>query len=203
MKNVKLLNSVWMSMVMLLSFSITANAADILPRVSLKSIPTEQKITIKVQNLKENHTVTLLDVAGVVLMKEQTGEQDTYAKLLNLENLDKGSYFVIVENSLRKQVYPFTLTNKGAEIKEYQAKTYYKPVVRVQKEYLDISMFNGMITNVNVTIYGQGVDPLFTERFENALTIERRYKLKDFPRGKYKIKVATPENTYVEYFEVR
>ena len=182
--------------------TLIANEGDF-PKVKMNEVPAERKISLVMEGLKENHTIVLQDANAGVLMRESTGENRKYAKVLNLKNLPNGTYYVVIDSELKKMVQPLSLTDKGVKIYENRSRTYYKPFIKVDDQHIDLSMFNGRLADVSVTIYNNKSEEIFTETFENVLTVERRYLMKEFAYGKYTIEVNTPEDTYFKSFVVR
>lgn len=173
------------------------------PNVKMNGVPAERKVSLVIEGLKANHTITLQDANAAVLMKESTGESYKYGKVLNLQNLPNGTYYVVIDSELKKMVQPLALTDNGVEIYENRSRTYYKPFIKVNDRHLDLSLFNGRLATVEVTIYNDKSEEIFTETLENVLTIERRYQMKNFAYGKYRIRVKTPQDTYYKEFVVR
>jgi hypothetical protein len=173
------------------------------PDVKMKGIPAERKVSLVLEGLKENHTIMLQDANAVVLMKASTGEHRTYAKVLNLKNLPNGTYYVVIDSELKKMVQPISLQDNGVQVYENRSRTYYKPFIKVHEGYIDLSLFNGRLADVAVTIYNNKGREVFTETFENILTVERRYQMKKFANGKYTMKVKTPQDTYFKQFVIR
>lgn len=200
MKNIlKLTTTVLLVLMTIVDSSAVSGHSDIV----LEAVPTEKKLSIVIADLKEEHTVTIQDQEGVQLLEERTHEMKKYAKLLNLNNLPTGSYYVVIENSTRKTVQPIILSEKGVEVPEQRRKIYYKPVVTTKDGQVDISLFNGRITTVKVNIVDSRGETIVEEVFSNVITVQRRYMFDYLPFGRYTVRVSTPEQTYLDNFDVR
>lgn len=189
------------TMAVLLS-AMTALAAD-LPKVSFSTIPTEPKFSMTIDGLKEDATISLRDTEGVILLREKTKGKGAYSKVYDLKNLPEGTYYMSIRTSLRETVQPIKLTTYGVEIDTDRRKKFYAPIIRPEKGYVDVSLYNGTISDVQITIFGNGQDVVYEEKLENVVLVEKRYSTKRLPRGQYTFVIKTPENVYNEAFRVR
>lgn len=184
---------------------LTANvlfANERLPEIVFNNVPTEKKVSIVIEGLLENHTIEIMDEQNVRLVRMETGNMEKFAKLLNLKHLPNGTYAIVVTNSLRKVVQPIILSDGGAIIDEYKSKTYYRPYIDIEESFVDVSLFNGRIATVEVNILDDNGHRIYTEKFEDVLTVERRYQFEKLPRGNYVISVRTEEGIHTKKFEV-
>ena len=173
-----------------------------LPEIVFNNVPTEKKVSIVIEGLLENHTIEIMDEQNIRLLRMETGDVEKFAKLINLKHLPNGTYSVVVTNSLRKVVQPILLSDAGAIIDEYRSKTYYRPYIDINESFVDVSLFNGRVATVEVNILDDNRQSIYTEKFEDVLTVERRYQFDKLPRGKYAISVRTEEGIHTKRFEV-
>ncbi|MCG8332398.1 MAG: hypothetical protein MI974_32230 [Chitinophagales bacterium] len=173
-----------------------------LPEIVFNNVPMEKKVSIVIEGLMESHTIEVMDEQNVRLIRMETGDAKKFAKLLNLKYLPNDTYFIVVTNSLRKIIQPITLSDTGAVIDEYKSRTHYRPYIDIKESFVDISLFNGRIATVEVNIFDDNGQSIYTEIFEHVLTVGRRYQLKDLPRGDYVISVKTEEDVHTKKFEI-
>ncbi|MCB0568190.1 MAG: PPC domain-containing protein [Phaeodactylibacter sp.] len=189
--------------VILLSLAIPAMAGTGFPAINLKHVPSEKKVTLSIDGLKENTTIILQDDNGYTLMKEETEGQASFAKLLNLDNLPAGNYYLRIQTSLKEVVQPIVLTEKEAIVNPSRQREFFAPVIKANGGYLDISLFNGRLSDVEVTILDQDDNVAFTETLQNVVIVQKRYNLNQLRWGTYTIQVRTPEKLYQQQFNVR
>ena len=189
----------------ILLFSITslAMANDNLPSITLKNIPAEKKFSLSIEGLKGRAGITLTDISGQVLLSQETEGEKEFAKVFNLSQLPAGEYFLTVSTSLRETVQPITLTETEVLVDYNKKREFFSPVIQVKGEHIDVSMFNGRIGNVTINILDHNNEPVFQEKLENVLVVEKRYNLDQLHWGRYSIEVITPSKTYNKAFQVR
>ena len=186
-------------------FTVTSAlmANDYLPSITLKNVPAEKKFSLAIEGLKENAKIILTDIDGQVLLSQDTEGKSSFAKVFNLNELPSGDYFISVRTSLRETVQPIVLTETDVRVNPDRKREFYSPVIRVEKEHVDVSLFNGRIANVTVKILSNGSEPVFEENLENVLVVEKRYKLDKLPWGRYTIEVITESDTFHKDFDIR
>ena len=189
----------------ILLFTVTSSlmANDYLPSITLKNIPAEKKFSLAIEGLSENANIILTDINGQVLLSQDTEGKSAFAKVFNLNELPSGDYFLTVRTSLRETVQPIALTKTEVLVNPDRKREFYSPVIRVEKQHVDVSLFNGRIANVTVKILSNGSEPVFEENLENVLVVEKRYKLDKLPWGRYTIEVITESDTFHKDFDIR
>ena len=189
--------------ILLLSVTSMMAANDNLPSITLKNIPAEKKFSLSIDGLKETAEIILTDIDGQVLLSQDTEGKKAFAKVFNLSELPSGDYFLTVRTSLRETVQPIALTKTEVLVYPERKREFYSPVIRVEKQHVDVSLFNGRIGNVTVNILDNNNERVFQEKLENVLVVEKRYNLNQLPWGRYTIEVVTGSNTYYKAFSVR
>ena len=189
--------------ILLLSVTSMMAANDNLPSITLKNIPAEKKFSLSIDGLKETAEIILTDIDGQVLLSQDTEGKKAFAKVFNLSELPSGDYFLTVRTSLRETVQPIALTKTEVLVYPERKREFYSPVIRVEKQHVDVSLFNGRIGNVTVNILDNNNAQVFQEKLENVLVVEKRYNLNQLPWGRYTIEVVTESNTYYKAFSVR
>ena len=189
--------------ILLLSVTSMMAANDNLPSITLKNIPAEKKFSLSIDGLKETAEIILTDIDGQVLLSQDTEGKKAFAKVFNLSELPSGDYFLTVRTSLRETVQPIALTKTEVLVYPERKREFYSPVIRVEKQHVDVSLFNGRIGNVTVNILDNSNEQVFQEKLENVLVVEKRYNLNQLPWGRYTIEVVTESNTYYKAFSVR
>ena len=143
----------------------------------------------------------IVDDENVVLFDETV--ENSFLKTLNLENLPIGAYTLIVTTPTRIYQQPLQVKEKTVEVNTSHRKEYFLPVVRMQKNHVDVSVLNQTLGNVEVAILDENGDELFTETFRNQLKVERRYDVSNLEKGTYIVRMKTPAKTIYEELIVK
>ena len=173
------------------------------PEVTFTTIPAEKKFSLSINNLKQNADIRLQDEEGVILLEEKVTEKGSYAKLYNLDNLPKGTYYMSIRTSTKETVQPIELTEQGAYVDVSKRKDFFSPVIQSTEDHVDISLYNGKIADVKVTIFDAARDVVYEKSLENVVLVQKRYSTKKLKWGNYTMVVETPNDVYTHEFEVR
>ncbi|HMQ46970.1 MAG TPA: hypothetical protein PKA00_08125 [Saprospiraceae bacterium] len=173
------------------------------PVITVKDVPAEKKFSVNIEGLKEAAILELKDANGDVLLKQEINK-GPFAKVFNLEQLPEGAYYFHITTGLKETVQPIDLKETGAYIDSSKQKEYYAPVIQVKDGYIDLSLYNNKISDVQITIVNKknGFE-LVRENLENVLVVERRYRLEDLPFGGYLFQVKTAHKTYYQDFRIK
>jgi hypothetical protein len=173
------------------------------PEVSFMPIPAEKKFSLSINNLNEEANIRLQDEEGVILLEEQVQEKGSYSKIYNLNNLPEGTYYMSIRTQTKETVQPIKLTEQGVDVDANKRKNFFSPVIRSTNDHVDISLYNGKIADVKVSILDAGRDVVYEESLENVLLVQKRYSTKKLKWGNYIMLVQTPNDVYQHEFEVR
>lgn len=173
------------------------------PEVSFVPIPAEKKFSLSINNLKEEAKIRLQDEEGIILLEEQIQEEGSYSKIYNLNNLPEGTYYMSIRTRTKETVQPLQLTEQGVNVDVNKRKSFFSPVIRSTNDHVDISLYNGKIADVKVSILDAGRDVVYEESLENVLLVQKRYSTKKLKWGNYIMLVKTPNDVYQHAFEVR
>ncbi|NBC08725.1 MAG: hypothetical protein GVY26_16160 [Bacteroidetes bacterium] len=173
------------------------------PEVSFVPIPAEKKFSLSINNLKEAAHIRLQDEEGVILLEERVQKKGSYSKVYNLSNLPEATYYMSVRTRTKKTVQPIKLTEQGVDVDVSKRKHFFGPVIRSTNDHVDLSLYNGKIADVKVSILDAGRDVVYEEALENVLVVQKRYSTKKLKWGNYIMLVETANDIYQHEFEVR
>lgn len=191
---------------LVLAITSVAMANHYLPAITLKNIPAEKKFSLSIEGLNEseNVAIVLTDINGQVLLREEAKGGKQFAKIFNLNQLPAGEYFISIRTSLQETVQPISLTQAEVLVDTGKRKEFFSPVIKVaNSDHVDVSLFNGRLADVKVNILDYQNRPVFQEKLENVLLVQKRYRLDKLPWGQYTIEVVTPTHTYSKSFNIR
>jgi len=181
----------------------TLFAAEV-PEYTFTPIPTEQKFALTITKLKEDAKITLRDQEGIILMTETAkAAGSAYTKVFNLGNLPQGTYIMSIRTSIKETVQPIVLDARGVTVDGSKRKQIYSPAVKSTPKHVDVSLYNGQIADVKVSILDNNSRLVFEEELENVLLVEKRYSTEKLQWGRYTMIVETPYHVYSHDFAVR
>ncbi|NNE15093.1 MAG: hypothetical protein HKN51_08960 [Saprospiraceae bacterium] len=130
-------------------------------------------------------SVRILTEDSELIFNDNLKIDETDGVKYNLKNLKSGKYLVKLENDI-KLVEETVILFDGKIVKK-EAKIYYKPVVVIKKDLINLSFlsYNG---DVDVTIFGDEGE-LYSSSVENTKPYNRIYSISDLPQGSYTIDV--------------
>ncbi len=180
--------------VLMILSGVNAYAFDNTPFVTFKS--QQQSIAVYLNETeKEDATIIIKDAALQTLFSERVKNTMNYARLFNLKTLEEGAYTFIIELEQKTIVQPIIVKGNKVEIQQDQF-TYFHPVVRQRGSMIAIDMLTLDRTGELVLEDETGnilyTDQLSTLKYNKLLNVEKLEK------GRYNLKISTPEKTYVE-----
>lgn len=173
------------------------------PEVTFMPIPAEKKFSMTINDLREPAKIKLQDESGIILLQEQAKTTGNYSKVYNLSNLPNGTYFMSIRTSTKETVQPVKLTTRGVEVDKSKRKDFFSPVIRSTEDHVDVSLYNGKIADVNVSILDAGQNVVFEESLENVILVQKRYSTKKLMWGSYTMVIETANDVYRSEFQVR
>ncbi|HMO40924.1 MAG TPA: hypothetical protein PKC76_14765 [Saprospiraceae bacterium] len=177
-------------------------AASAVPTIRIEKSGSDKKISVVVERLKSNAVVQITTVAGVVL-EEEKALPGAYARIFNVENLERGSYRVVVATELTEVVQPFAIQADELTLNPQARESYFAPALKWQGELLDLTMYNNRLTDVHVTVLDKQGNVVFQDNVRKVVKVERRYNLNDLGRGDYVVEVSTPHRSYYKNITVK
>lgn len=145
-------------------------------------------------------TVSIKDMAGVVLYEELVNTDMTKQKVYNLKNLPDGKYVVERNKKLTKVSQFFTIDKDQVVLLE--EKVLYKPVTKFEDNLWSLNLLN-MGEKTSVHIREKGGSEIYTEQFDAPSIIAKRYNLDKLLRGTYVIDVFVGDELFKETVVVR
>lgn len=158
-----------------------------------------KKTTFTVNNVKQGNKLTIKDLNGIILYKEQIKDSGLYSKGFDLTSLPDGSYVFELEKDFEIKSFHFTV-NLNEVVFNKNEITIYKPCVTSKNNYIYISKLALDNAPLDVKIYYQdGIELIYSESIKDTKVIEKAYKLDANAKGKYKIVLKSNGREYYEY----
>jgi len=138
-------------------------------------IPKKEIITIN--DVKEGQSLIIKDLNGVILYKESFKESGLYSKAFDLTNLPDGSYFFEHEKDLEIKIIPFNVKSNTVTFEKVKETIIYKPHVRIKNNYVFITKLALNKEPLDVKIYSEDNQLIYSEKITNTKTIGKVYKI--------------------------
>jgi hypothetical protein len=182
--------------IVLLCFASNIFATDSKP--SLKIVTSEKKIfTLIAEDTKNTLlTIRIFDEQGINLLKEKVVLDNNHSRSYDLSNLPKGIYEIEIEDNFSFRKYIVTNTSNDLKIKENDEEKIYKPVVKLEDNFILFNMLNLNSGDVSFAINNDAGEEIYVENIQNTQTIHKGYNLSNLPSGRYLIAVKTSSKVF-------
>ena len=174
---------------LILSFNV--NAAD---GVAV-TIDENFQVRVAYTNAIEGAQIYLEDADGERLFNEYAGAQANDSKLLNLEELPAGKYYLIYEDNYAKSYTTILKEYDGLDIVSDESKTVFKPSYRVEDSLVLISFTNPKETKTSTRVYDK-TGEILESISSNDLVVKQALDLNELPSGTYTIGVSIGDDYF-------
>jgi len=160
-----------------------------------------RKLGIDISDMHSAATIRLESKGGLELIS-MVAEGPSFAKLLDLSNLNSGSYELIIEYGVREMNQEISINTDEKYIVLGSRDVFMTPIIRkFQEDFVDLTMLNDRIGTVHVEIVNSNGRTVYSEDIKNVLKVEKRYDLGRLSRDTYSFVVTTPKRTYAQYVQ--
>lgn len=182
------------AIILLSSFNSFANST--YPEV--KIIKTEKKIfRLEVAESKATDvTIRIIGNQEGIVLEENITISKLASKSYNLSKLPKGIYEVELENDISYSKQLVKLTYNGLEILENKPRKTFKPFVKTEDRFIILNHLTLGTTKVEVTIFDDFENELYSKSFENVKTIHKRFDMTDMEDNVVYVRIKTNDNTF-------
>ena len=171
--------------------------------IEIEALKTGKRVSIVFEELTEDATVKLRSNVEGVLWTLSQEKESAKNQILNLENLENGRYEVVVSTPTREIIQPLMIAAQGVEVIRTERKEFFSPaVVTKEGSIVDLTFLNSTSSNVEVEIKDVDGNTVFTDLYENALQVHRRYQMSKLAAGSYTLLVKTPERFHYKQFRL-
>ena len=183
------------SLVVAVLASLISNAKETTPSNDIMVI---EKTALTLNNVKAGNVLTIKDLNGTILYKEQIKISGTYKKGFDLTALPEGNYTFEIDKDLEIQTIPFTVANNIVFLNKDEETSTFKPFVRKVNNLIYVTKLAPNKEAMTISIYSNNnsEELIHTEKVEGVQTIEKVYKLK---QGDYKLVFKTNDKEFTEF----
>ncbi len=171
-------------------------------QVDIQQVEDLRKVSVKLSGLKGTTTLQLRNSDDLILVKESFNETH-FGKVFDLSKLKDGRYEIQILTGNREIVQPIFKNEDQLTVKKNYRKMYFSPVVKVQGNQIDLSWFNGRISDMKLSINDDKGKTIYSEEIKNVIKVEKRFRLDQAEPGTYTFVINTPRKVYYESIKLK
>jgi hypothetical protein len=165
------------------------------PKLSLVTNGQSKSLVVELDTQHDKTFLKIIDEEQNIIFSEQISE-NSYTKKFDLNELENGSYYFELDDSLRTLVYPISVENKEVKILKRIENT--KPVFRKKGEMLFLNLLNLDSEDVQIKVFDSNNRTLFKEVIKNETVITKAFNFESAYEDHYTVVVKEGKNIYYE-----
>lgn len=172
---------------------------------SFSSKPNEKTTTVTLKSVEKGNKLIIKDVHGTTLYKETIQHTGNYAKGFDLTTLPNGDYFFEVDKGLQISVIPFSVDFEKVSFNKESENVIHKPFVRTKNNAVYVTKLSLQKSPLTIKVYYEdkfSYELIHTEDIEDAVTLEKVFRLDENEKGNYKIVIEDEGRTFTNYLKV-
>jgi hypothetical protein len=191
-------NVIKLTTVIALFIATTINAAN----VKLGLTPNAAKtLTFSLNDIKQETTIKLIDAEGKMIYTEGITAKEAYIKRFDLGKLEKGNFYLEVENELRVITYDLELGDTAVVIKKRKEKS--KPVFREKGSIVFLNLLNLEKKTIRIKVVDSLDRVVFEETVKDEAIVEKVFNFEDAFEDKYTLIVSDNKETYYKNISIK
>ena len=127
-----------------------------------------KSLNLELNNNDGTLDVTIKDKLGVQLYSEHFNGK-LLTKKFDLGLLPDGEYIVEIEGLTKINVIPFKVTGSKVTVLEERKELIYKPIIRVDGDYVFVSKFSSNNSNLKIAFFDAEDNLLLEDKFDNKI----------------------------------
>ncbi len=127
--------------VVMVTMTIASYASVVKPLVKVKSIG-DKTFALIIHGLSGEVQISLKDQNGFILLSENHRDLFNYAEKYNLDALPEGRYYLEVEEKVKINVFPLSITSEDMSFDKTDKVNVFKPVLFQKGTNVDIMMLS-------------------------------------------------------------
>jgi len=164
-------------------------------------VDNSKKVTVEFRNVKKGHLLSIKDNKGVTIYSEVISENGHLAKILDVNYLEQGTYYVELDKDFEIVIKPFKIKENIVIFEENEEKTIFKPVIRNQENMIFISKIALDNEPMQVVIYYND-EVIFSETIQTETILNRIYRLEKEIKGNYKVVFYNNNRSFENAFKI-
>lgn len=168
---------------------------------TLSTVATSKSVVFKWEEDVINANLSFIDSDGNVIYNDKVAGVKDYIKKFNLNTLEAGNYYLIVEDGSKEITYSIKINENDVLIAAKDE--IIKPVFKEEKGRLFFNYLNLDGEEVKVAIYDSFGRKLFKETFENEMYVSKVFNFSNAFDGDYTIVVKADSGTFYKYVSIK
>lgn len=144
--------------------------------------------------------IKFVDADGNRIYYDNVASSD-YGKRFDLRNLEEGTYFFILENSLRETSYTLSIEGDGIKISDPSEKD--RPVFRQKGNMVFLNLLNLDRNKVEIKVLDSSDRLLYKQVVDDSLLVEKAFNFENAYTDRYTIIVKDNTDSYYENVDVK
>ena len=165
------------------------------PKLSLMTQGQSNSLIVELDAKHENAVLKIIDENQNIIFSEKISE-NSYTRKFDLNELDNGSYYFELDDSLRTLVYPINVENE--EVKILIRIEITKPGFSKKGELLLLNLLSLDSKDVEIKVFDSENRTLYKEVIENESIVTKAFNFKKAHEDRYTVVVRDGKNTYYE-----
>jgi hypothetical protein len=172
--------------------------------VEMESLPQSKKVKLTLKtSLKDPKILVVDEQEGILLEQPIISDKAFVEQIIDLTNLPKGRYDILVKSVLKEIIQPIQLTDHECIIKDYLRQEHYTPMLVQNEGYFDISWVGHRIGSFTLTLLDKSGYIVFKNESKNVLRVQKRFRIDRMAKGDYTVKMTTSYRTYYDELRIR
>jgi len=189
------------STAVLILFFATKVALATEPKVDLKISNDSKGLVLEMDATSGESEIRLTDTNNKIVHYENVSK-GSYAKKINLKNLENGTYYLSVENLSKKVVYTISLKSKEVEIDDKRESSQI-PILRKSGDRIYLNLLNKDLNTVRVKVVNGNNEPLKSQVFKGDLIVGEVFNFENAMKDNYLVLVQDGKNTYRQSISIK
>jgi len=187
------------AMAVLLLSSSVALAND--PGMYLTTVKEAKRLVLKLNKQTESSVLTLTDTENHQIFLENIREDEDYTKKFDLSKLEKGLYFLKMDN-LTKTI-EYTISVEDSEVRVIARDEVAKPFFRKNGNILYVNYLNQKLNPITINVVDSANRVVFTQEMGNDFVVGKMFNFAGAAKDEYTVSVSGGNNTYFETVSVK
>ncbi len=187
------------AIIALMFVTMTSRANE--PELTLVADKDAKILVFELEFGTEASIVKLTDGHSNIIYQERISNE-SYAKRFNLKDLELGTYYFSVENSLKNVVYTLNVERTGVKIVKKEDNTT-KPVFRKVGDKVYVNLLNQDLNKVDIKVVNGNNMAIYNESFNDSLTVGKVFSFEKANADNYIIVVNDGNDSYYENIQVQ
>ena len=165
------------------------------PKLSLLTEGQSKSLIVELDSENSKTLLKIIDENQHIIFSEKIATK-SYTKKFDLNELENGSYYIRLDDSLRTLIYPISVENKEVKILKRIENT--KPVFRKKGSMLFLNLLNLDGEDVQIKVFDSDNRTLFSEVIRNESIVTKAFNFETAHEDRYTVVVKDGNNTYYE-----